>query len=1353
MMTEYIREVRVMRQILSLIFATGLVLPFSVLAGQTSIIPDQWIVELEHDATLEYRGGDQGSGAALMSRGMVLEATAPDGERLDTSAPHVLAYTEFLDRERSDILTLARARLGREIQPRKVYRHVLNGFSVRMSEDEARELAKLPGVKRVMPDVAWQLETDRGPQVIGAPAVWDGAAGVSSRGEGIVIGVIDSGINWDHRYFSDDPSMTGGYEFSNPLGQQLGECSRPQVQCNDKLIGVWDFTDEGTFGRDPDGEGHGTHVASTAAGNPWTFELQDIDGTFATSGVAPRANIISYKVCYSEDHDDEDVAGRCPGESITGGLEQAVEDGIDVINYSLGGDPADPWERSLLFLNIRNAGIMFVVSAGNAGPDVGSMSAPADAPWTLAVGSTSHGRRVGHRADVVDLTDLFVEPGSGPEIQNTINAPIVPADDAGSDLEGCVAFDDGALDGSIAFIKRGTCTFETKVDHAADAGALAVLVFNNEVGENAILMGGLENTTIPAGMIGSIEGELALAGIRASSNPQATLYADLAKLVDEDQQDRVSGFSSRGPGPDTPGVMKPNVMAPGEMILAGLVPDEQSIGLNSGTSMASPHVAGAVALLKSMRPEWKPDMLQSALETTSEAAPVKVASGDASMMDRGAGRIRVDLAANIGLYLPISRSDFLAGNPASGGDPGQLNLAGIYADTCTQDCEFTRTVEALSPGSWTVSTSGDLDIEVTPDSFTLAAGQQQELNITVSGSSLGADMVLDGAVVLTPDDDSLSTQRLPVGMVVAADLPSELRINTSSNRGRADYEIELLTGTDELVYRTSSLVRPIEESFELGQDPSTDDPFSGGAGTRTLLVEVPEETLMLTVDTIDSSAVDIDLYVGLDEAGNGEANPDEVVCEATSPGSREQCRIDNPTPGTWWILVQNYQASSSQANDWVELEYALLSESEDYTLSVTGPARHDGGTLEFFLAWDQPSIRRSERWVGAVGLASSDAELADLGVIPVRVRRTAAQVAEPTPLFASQSRPVVVAAGERHDLLYFDVSPGAESVSVSVQGASSLSAELRHMEFEEVAGHAPGTPPAAGSLQASHSGSGAGFTLNADAQPGRWYLVLDNTGATEALVEVDVEVSEIEPLTSQRGLWSPRDRTIHQGIEWQRAGEGFLTWYSYDANGLPVFYQGAAEINPTRSTWTAALERVTNGSGKRQIYDQVGEVSLTMISDDKMIFAWRRDGFHGSEIMAPDAARTCPEVDGEVTGYTGHWYSPDRPVGGTTMIVTDSVQAHVRYYFDDLGVGRWLLASDPESDPLNEVLELLDYRGFCPGCQETEVQMYSVGVYERSFESDSSGTERLDFISADPLDHAISIDVPISKLSEPLECH
>ncbi|QOC21370.1 S8 family serine peptidase [Wenzhouxiangella sp. AB-CW3] len=1343
-----------MKYILSLILATGLALPVAGWSDQSHVIPDQWIVELESDATLQYHGPQAGSGAKLMAGGRALEATAPEGRRLDTSAPHVVAYAEFLDRERSDVLARAREQLGRDIRPRHVYRHVLNGFSVRLSETEARELEALPGVRRVTPDVAWRLETDRGPQVIGALPVWNDMADLSTRGEGVVIGVIDSGVNWDHRYFSDDPEHTGGYEYSNPLGGQLGECSSEEVRCNDKLIGVWDFTEEGTRGRDPDGEGHGTHVASIAAGNPWNFSLDGTDGTFSTSGVAPRANIVSYKVCYSEDYDDEDVAGRCSGSAITQALEQVVEDGVDVVNYSIGSDDAlEPWQNLRAFLNIRAAGIMFVTSAGNNGPGTGTLTSPANAPWTLAVGSTSHGRRLGHRVDIAGLTELFVEPGLGPEVPHTITAPVIAADDAGSGLKGCEAYDSNALDGAIAFVSRGDCTFEQKVNLADDAGARAVLVYNDEPGASAIPMGGLETTSIPAVMLDNDQGEEALEAIRAMNNPQATLYGEQSRMVNSIWQDRVSDFSSRGPGSFAPDIMKPNVMAPGYQVLAGLVPDENSVGTSSGTSMASPHVAGAAALLIAMHPDWTPDMLQSALETTAEALPVRLDTRDANMIERGAGRIRVDRAARVGLYLPVTPSDFDDANPALGGDPAQLNLAGLYSGTCESNCQFTRTVEAIRSGSWTVEYEGDADIEVTPSSFSLSAGESQTLDIIASASGEGVDGLVSGAVVLRPADAELSTQRLPVSVTAAAKQPVEIDIEAQNTRGRESAELEVLAVLNEAVYRSSALTRPEAESFTLAQDWTPDDPFSGGTGTRTFEVEVPDDALMLRTDiSSDSTRGELRLLVG--NGGQGQPAADAVVCEqSTTDNGEASCRISTPEAGSWWIVVQNYEASSAQAHDSVSLEFAVLKEGGDYTLAAAGLPNHPGGALELAVAWDQPAMRRGERWMAAIGMASNEDELADAGVVPVTVTRTEALTPEATAIFPGETLPVVVPSEQRHDRLFFDVGPGADAVEVTVNGSADVTAELQRMPFDAVADHAPGTPPADGSVEdSSGNDSGSSITLSAAAAAGRWYVVLDNAGNDEALVDVSVSISESSPVMAQRGLWSPRDRVINQGIEWQQAGPGFMTWYSYDLDGLPVFYQAIGEIDNDASVWTAVLDRISNATGERQIYDPIGEVALTMLDDDKMVFAWRRDGFHGSEIMSPDASRRCPDDGTGPVSYSGHWYSPDVLAGGTTMIVTDEVQAHVRYYFDVDGVGRWLLASDPESDPFNEVLELLDYRGFCPGCAETELEIHTVGVYERTFDSEQSGTERLEFTTAEPLEHVFEIEVPISKLSESMEC-
>ena len=185
--------------------------------------------------------------------------------------------------------------LGQPLAAAHVYRVSLSGFAARMRADDAARLRAMPGVKAVHADVTYIPYLDAGPAWIGAPAIWQGPAGLRSQGEGVVVGVIDGGINWEHPFFADVGA--DGYNHTNPRGAQLGLCNQPIVACNDKLIGVYDFTNEGTSGRDT--SNHGSHVASIAAGNRLNFSLALPGGSssFTVSGVAPHANLLTYKVC------------------------------------------------------------------------------------------------------------------------------------------------------------------------------------------------------------------------------------------------------------------------------------------------------------------------------------------------------------------------------------------------------------------------------------------------------------------------------------------------------------------------------------------------------------------------------------------------------------------------------------------------------------------------------------------------------------------------------------------------------------------------------------------------------------------------------------------------------------------------------------------------------------------------------------------------------------------------------------------------------------------------------------------------------------------------------------------------
>ncbi|MCU0990098.1 MAG: S8 family serine peptidase, partial [Xanthomonadales bacterium] len=217
-----------------------------------------------------------------------------------------------------------------------------------LTEAEAAELARSTLLQSITRDTRQRLDTDAGPEWIGAGDIWNGLAGYpEARGENIVVGVIDSGINWEHPSFSD-PSGDG-YDHVNPFGEQLGLCDDPEVECNDKLIGVYDFVEddpstddvveENTKGRDNDG--HGSHVASIAAGNRANVVLNG-SANATLSGVAPRANLVTYRVCFVGEPAGADTGG-CAASAILSAIDQAVEDGVAVINYSIGSSPSDPW--------------------------------------------------------------------------------------------------------------------------------------------------------------------------------------------------------------------------------------------------------------------------------------------------------------------------------------------------------------------------------------------------------------------------------------------------------------------------------------------------------------------------------------------------------------------------------------------------------------------------------------------------------------------------------------------------------------------------------------------------------------------------------------------------------------------------------------------------------------------------------------------------------------------------------------------------------------------------------------------------------------------------------------------------
>ncbi|HVM17576.1 MAG TPA: S8 family serine peptidase [Gaiellaceae bacterium] len=737
------------------------------------------VVVLDEAPLAVYRGGIDGLAAT--------DPAVTGASRLDPDAAASRAYREFLASRQDAVLAAAGATVGRSLEPLHRYDAVLNGFAVRLSPAEAALVEDVPGVSRVVQEFHRELLTDAGPEWIGAPGVWSGSdtGGVAgTKGEGVVVGVIDTGINHDHPSFAE-VGPVDGYVHRNPRGRFYGACD-PVLGaplCNDKLIGAWDFT--GTTPEDTNG--HGSHTAGTSVGNVLDARLDAPTTRIERriSGVAPHANLITYKACIT----------TCPISAILASINQATLDRVDVINYSIGGASSDPWSDldAVAFRNARAAGVFVATSAGNSGPGAATMGSPADAPWVTAVGASTHNRDFpnslvgmtgGGSAAPGDMRGKGVTAGYGP-------ARIVYAGDYGSPLcgEGPAApdgssainpFPPGTFNGEIVVCDRGTYGRVAKGQNVKEGGAGGYVLVNDQASGDSLT----GDAHVLPGVHLTYRQGLALKAWLASGTGHTARITGMS--VDESPQngDVMASFSSRGPNPSVRDLIKPDVTAPGVDILAAFntvnptAPPEY--GVISGTSMSSPHTAGAAALLRALRPQWTPDEVRSALVTTAKYDGVRKedAATAADPFDMGGGRIDLTRAGRAGLVLDETVANYEAADPAAGGSPAALNLPTLAHGACPGTCTWTRVVRssAATTVTWTAAAAGSegLSLAVEPSSFTLAPGATQTVRVTATAADGNAWRF--GRVTLTPSVAGVPAAHLTVAVRRGAAGPTADRL-------------------------------------------------------------------------------------------------------------------------------------------------------------------------------------------------------------------------------------------------------------------------------------------------------------------------------------------------------------------------------------------------------------------------------------------------------------------------------------------------------------------------------------------------------------------------------------------------
>jgi subtilisin family serine protease len=920
-------------------------------------------------------------------------ATSPQitgAPKLNVNNAASRSYQRYLTQKQEPVLTAMRSALRRAPQVDHRYSVVLNGFAVQLSQDEANKVAALSDVAFVQPERVGHPQTDAGPEWIGADSVWTGVPGyTAARGEGIIVGIIDTGINPLNDSFLN-PGPVDGYSYTNPLGRYVGVCDSNNADydatfpCNDKLIGAWDFTPHVTG--NPVGPldvvGHGSHTASTTAGNQVNVEIISGSGTLARtiSGVAPHANIIVYRGC---------ELGGCFSSATIAATEQAVTDGVDVINYSIGGSSRDPWSdaQAMAFLAVRNAGVFVAVSAGNSGPSAETMGSPANAPWVTGVGSSTH-----NRAFLNTLSDLSSDDASLPDIDGqgfTTGLGPTPIVDAGDypnpnapddELLGacCTPYPAGTFDGQIVVCERGVCGRAAKADDVAVGGAGGFVLTNDEASD-AFLMA--DAFALPGVAVTYQDGVDLKAWLAANTHTVAAISGNFIDMNNA-WGDVVSSFSSRGPDATWPDVIKPDVTAPGTNILAADGTNgEIHWGLMSGTSMASPHVAGCAVLIKQLHANWTPAQIQSALMMTAHTDMRKEdGTTPADAFDRGAGRVQVNTALLAGLIMNETYGHYLAADPNEDGDPSALNIPSLAYDKTVFSHSWTRTVENATDQAvtWTVTTTGgdQLNLAASPNPFTLDPGQTQEIRVTAQpGGAAVIGEWLFGRVDFTAGGQSALHWPVTV-RPVASNLASEYSFSDVYRQATLTIEnIQASTQITDFTAAVFGMTPANEYSVEIWQDPTpgtVDDSQTPAMGEFVVAVTVAGENARLVAQIYATTSPDLDLYVY-------DATHDKMVCTSASSGSAEYCNIDDPEAATYLIRVQNFEATdpTGELADTFNLGVTVVPDAESgnagISISQTDPMVA-GSPFDINLTLDQ--MTTSRHWYGGF-VAGTDADHPD----------------------------------------------------------------------------------------------------------------------------------------------------------------------------------------------------------------------------------------------------------------------------------------------------------------------------------------------------------------------------------------
>ncbi len=900
-----------------------------------------YIVRMADEPVSAYKGGIAGYNATKPSK----------GQKIDPNGPSVVSYMAYLA-ARQDA-ALANVGAGRKLYN---YGVVFNGFAAEMTEAQAQKLAQTPGVLSVSKDEIRQADTATTPAFLGLSGP-SGFWATKATGEDIIIGIIDTGIWPEHPSFSDRTGSNGNGSKDGKLSYQQipgwhGKCT-PGTQfnasnCNQKLIGARYYNAgfggdaailaefPGEFNSPRDYNGHGTHTASTAGGNQGVPATGVAAAFGSINGIAPRARFAVYKALWEQ----ADGTGSGTTSDLVAAIDQAVADGVDVINYSISGSQTnfrDPVE--IAFLYAADAGVFVAASAGNSGPTTSTVAHPS--PWLTTVAAGTHNRSIeggsvtlGNGATYTGIGYLL---SVGPlALIDAGAAGLAGADpttlalcySAADTPDGSARLDPAKVAGKIVVCNRGGNFLVNKAQAVKDAGGAGMVLVNTPSSGTSLPFVAY---SIPAVHL-AVAAYTPIKAYAASAGATATINA--ASIVTTTPAPFTATFSSRGPLRASADLLKPDLIAPGQDILAGVAPPGNSgklFDLYSGTSMSSPHVAGLAALMKQLHPDWSPMAIKSALMTTGYDVLDASVSDATRIFRQGAGHVRPNSAADPGLVFDSAYADwlgFLCGTQLPTSfctsaavpvlNPSNFNGASIAIGSLAGTQTVTRRVTNVGNSAETYAPSftgmTGIGVVVNPASIVVPKGGTVSFTVQFTRTTATLNAYTGGQLTLTGSQGHVV--RIPmVVRPVALAAPAEVNGSYSVTFG--------YTGPFTATPR--------------GLLAATTSPGAvATGGTQDFAVTIPAGATYARFSLFDanvSQASDLDLEVYLGTT---------LVGSSGSGTSSEEVNLLNPPAGSYTVRVVGFAVPVGSANytlfNWV------LGTTSAGNMTVTAPASATLGT-------------------------------------------------------------------------------------------------------------------------------------------------------------------------------------------------------------------------------------------------------------------------------------------------------------------------------------------------------------------------------------------------------------------------